>query len=75
MGLLLTTEDLARCEAASRTLGQHVLTVPAGIITAGTAPTITIGASPLPSGTYLYRIVMRRENNVQTTTGRMVLVR
>ncbi len=56
-------------------LGQNVLTMPVRSIEAGAARTLTVDASALASGTYLYRVIARTPTRTLTRTGRMVLVK
>lgn len=56
-------------------LGRSVLTMPARSIEAGAARTLTVDASTLASGTYLYRVIAQMPTRAQIQTGRMVLVR
>ncbi|QXD15538.1 T9SS type A sorting domain-containing protein [Rhodocaloribacter litoris] len=56
-------------------LGQRVLTVPAGLLAAGPSHRVQVDAAALPSGSYLYRLVMQRGDTVQVARGKMSLVR
>jgi len=56
-------------------LGRSVLTMPVRRIEAGAARTLTVDASTLASGTYLYRVVAQTPTRTLTRTGRMVLAK
>ena len=56
-------------------LGRSVLTMPVRRIEAGAARTLTVDASTLASGTYLYRVVAQTPTHTLTRTGRMVLAK
>ena len=56
-------------------LGRSVLTMPVRRIEAGAARTLTVNASTLASGTYLYRVVAQTPTHTLTRTGRMVLAK
>ncbi len=56
-------------------IGQKVLTVPAQRMNAGTNQNISIDASGLSSGVYIYRITAKTASNTITNTGRMTLIK
>ncbi|GMQ81332.1 MAG: hypothetical protein BMS9Abin05_0763 [Rhodothermia bacterium] len=56
-------------------LGRVVFSVDEGFVPAGSGRQISIDASRLASGTYLYRIRARTDDSVFVGTGKMVLVR
>lgn len=56
-------------------LGQQVLAVPAGMMTAGASRTVDLDGSTLPSGSYLYRVVTTGEIAADAATGRMMLIK
>ncbi len=49
--------------------------MPVRRIEAGAARTLTVDASTLASGTYLYRVVAQTPTHTLTRTGRMVLAK
>jgi hypothetical protein len=56
-------------------MGRRVLMQPTQRLEAGTARSITIDASVLPSGVYLYRTTARSASQTWVGTGRMTLVK
>lgn len=56
-------------------MGQRVLTVPAGVLAAGTQHRVPVDAASLPSGSYLYQVIAQRESTVQQATGKMILLK
>lgn len=56
-------------------LGRRVLALPPQGVDAGPARTFFIDAGTLPSGPYLYRVVLQHQGGVQTATGRMLLIK
>ena len=56
-------------------LGRTVLTTPAQRMEAGAGRAVTVEASRLASGVYLYRVVAQAVTATQIRTGRMVLAR
>lgn len=56
-------------------LGRRVYRVPAQPISAGTGRSITIDASSLPSGAYVYRVVAEMEQSTTISSGVMTLMK
>jgi len=56
-------------------LGRLVMLLPARTMEAGASRTLDVDATPLASGTYLYRLVARTQDAVHVKTGRMMLVK
>ncbi len=56
-------------------LGRQVMTTPVVSLAAGASRSVTLDASALSSGTYVYRVTARMKDAVETGTGRMVLVK
>lgn len=56
-------------------MGRRVLSVPSASFTAGTSQSISIDASNLSSGTYLYRVTAEMGSNSRVETGSMILLK
>jgi hypothetical protein len=55
--------------------GRQVMVLPVQRLDAGHNRTITVAASSLPSGLYLYRLTAQLPTRTHVATGRMVLVK
>ncbi|MXY07077.1 MAG: choice-of-anchor B family protein [Rhodothermaceae bacterium] len=56
-------------------LGRKMFTLNAGTVQAGKNKTVLLDTGRLASGTYLYQVIARSASNIQTGTGRMVLMK
>ncbi len=56
-------------------IGRRVMTTARAAMAAGSDRSIALDAGGLPSGTYLYRVVAETRERVQSTAGRMILIK
>ena len=61
--------------AVYNVLGQRVFATPVTPMEAGAARTVTVNASSLPSGVYLYRVIAEVGNDSLVKTGQMTLIK
>lgn len=70
----LPTTAVVRVEVFNL-LGRRVLELPARTMEAGAMRKVEIDGLTLPSGSYLYRVIIQSENQTQVATGKMTLLK